>query len=209
MDLENDTLWTKTREHFGGELTNVFELISALLNIFLIVNEWFGRALTDDVSLKFCTMLCIALVWYKAFTWMRLFEQPAFFMNLLWKTIKGILSFTLMLFILVGLLSNVIYIVAKVDHSDHGEDGELPAIYTKHFDSDVANVIVHMYKLSLGEFDFEEFSARDDYTKIMMWTIFVFATFMLQITFMNMLIAIMGSVYEDVTANRPQSTLRE
>ena len=151
--------------------------------------------------LKFFTMCAVALVWYKAFIWMRLFEEPAFFMNLLRKTIIGILSFTLMLIILVGLLSNVIYIVAKIDHSPI-ETETLPDIYTKHFESDVANVIMHMYLLSLGEFDFEAFSERDGSTKVMMWSIWVFATFMLQITFMNMLIAIMTEVYEDVTGQR-------
>ena len=74
-------------------------------------------------------MCCVALVWYKAFIWMRLFENTAFFMNLLRKTVVGIGSFTLMLFILVGLLSNVIYIVSKIDHSNHGEDATLPPIY--------------------------------------------------------------------------------
>ena len=96
-------------------------------------------------------------------------------MNLLRKTIVGILSFTLMLFILVALLSNVIYIADKIDHNPDNHDD----IYTKHFGNDIANVLMHTYKLSLGEFDIEAFDARDDNTKVLMWTIWIFATFML------------------------------
>ena len=168
------SIWKKLSAHFGGEFTNVLQLLSASLNITLVVNEWTGRLIVDS-NLKGFTICCIALVWYKAFIWMRLFAKPAFFMNLLRKTIVGILSFTLMLFILVGLLSNVIYIADKIDHNQEYTDD----IYTKHFGSDLANVLMHTYKLSLGEFDFEAFNARDDNTKVLMWTIWVFATFML------------------------------
>ena len=38
---------------------------------------------------------------------------------------------------------------------------------------------MHMYLLSLGEFDFEEFGARDSSTNAMMWVIFFVATFFL------------------------------
>jgi hypothetical protein len=62
-------------------------------------------------------------VWYKAFYWMRLFSKPAFFMNLLTKTLKGITSFTLMLAILIGMLSNVIYLANQLEHA-HSEGGE-------------------------------------------------------------------------------------
>ena len=37
-------------------------------------------------------------------------------MNLLSKTLKGITSFTLMLAILIGMMSNVIYIANQIDH---------------------------------------------------------------------------------------------
>lgn len=71
------------------------------------------------------------------------------------------------------------------------------------------NAIMHMYLLALGEFDFGSFGDRDTSTKAMMWMIFVFSTFILQITFMNMLIAIMGSVYGEVSENKKQNGLRE
>ena len=151
--------------------------------------------------LKLLTMVAIALVWYKAFIWMRLFEQPAYFINLLRKTITGIISFTLMLAILIGLLANVIYIIAKIEHTDdHSET--LTPIFAQYFENDFMNAIMHMYLLALGEFDFGSFGERDGFTKAMMWIIFVFSTFILQITFMNMLIAIMGSVYGEVSDNK-------
>ena len=68
---------------------------------------------------------------------------------------------------------------------------------------------MHTYLLSLGEFDFEEFGARDSNTNVMLWIAFVFGTFMLQITFMNMLIAIMADVFSEVIVKKKQYSLTE
>ena len=66
-----------------------------------------------------------------------------------------------------------------------------------------------MYLLSLGEFDFDGFANKGFFTQCLLWTLFVFGTFMLQITFMNMLIAIMAQVFEAVTEEQQQSSLSE
>lgn len=117
------SLCQRLRQHFA-ELTNICEFSAATLNIFLVVNEWSGRSLTGNHDwLKFFAVCDIGLVWYKAFYWMRLFSKPAFFMNLLTKTLKGITSFTLMLAILIGMLSNVIYLANQLEHA-HSEGGE-------------------------------------------------------------------------------------
>ena len=85
----------------------------------------------------------------------------------------------------------------------------MPDIYSKHFTSDLWNTVMHTYLLSLGEFDFESFGARDPGTNFMLWIAFVFGTFMLQITFMNMLIAIMSDVFSDVVQRKKQYSLTE
>jgi hypothetical protein len=109
------------------------------------------------------------------------------------------------------MLSNILYVIDKVDNNEDylKEDGNMPDIYSKPFVSDLWNTIMHTYLLSLGEFDFETFGDRDDTTNLMLWISFVFGTFMLQITFMNMLIAIMGDIFSDVVQRKKQFSLTE
>ena len=66
-----------------------------------------------------------------------------------------------------------------------------------------------MWLLSLGEFDYENFGERDSMSNILMWIILFFGTFFLQITFMNMLIAIMSEVFTETTERKKQSSLTE
>ena len=51
------------------------------------------------------------------------------------------------------------------------------------------------YLLGLGEFDMENFGSQD---AALVWTFFFLATFITQLLFMNLLIAIMGDTFGEV-----------
>ena len=70
-------------------------------------------------------MFALAFVWYKVFYWMRLFKDPAFFMNLLTRTLGDIVPFMLMISILIMMFSNVIYILNLIDQSATDEEEAL------------------------------------------------------------------------------------
>ena len=61
--------------------------------------------------------------------------------------------------------------------------------------------------LSLGEFEVDNFEGDGKDTII--WIIFILTTFITQVTFFNMLIAIMGDTFSRVTESKAQSGLRE
>ena len=122
---EKDTVVARVMKYFGSSLTNVIESSSSVFNIFIVLNETFGRQFVDESMLRTYALLAIAFVWYRNFYWMRLFEAPAFFMNLVIRTLYGIIPFTIFLVMLLMALSNVLYIVDKVEHREDlvGEDG--------------------------------------------------------------------------------------
>ena len=125
-----DTFVERLVNYFGSSLTNFIEGFSALLNIFLVLNEIFERQLVEDSQLKFFALLAIAFIWYRNFYWMRLFEEPAFFMGLVMKTLYGIIPFTIFLVMLLMAFSNVLYIVDVMEHREEflGDDGAMTDI---------------------------------------------------------------------------------
>ena len=194
----------------------MLEIISALLNTFLILNEWVDRSWTNNNALKLCSVTAIGLVWFKAFYWMRLFKEHAFFMNLLKNTLLDIVSFLLMLAILIGCATNMIYVIIKVDHDDSLiEEDRMPAIFREFFSesdfyfADLINSFLNTYLLALGEFDFEDFNTRGPFSQALLWILFLFFTFMLQITFVNMVIAIMSQTFDNVADASYQSSITE
>ena len=61
--------------------------------------------------------------------------------------------------------------------------------------------------LSLGEFEVDAYG--DSGKEYIIWIVFIMSTFIIQVTFLNMLIAIMGDTFDRVTEKKYQSALRE
>ena len=101
--------------------------------------------------------LAIASTWFKAFYWMRLFEETAFFINLLTKTFEGIKAFTVMMIILIMAIGNVMFVLNLKDKDTLGIDDSL---YTIHLPYEFANAMIFAYNLALGDYDTGNFTGE-------------------------------------------------
>lgn len=61
---------------------------------------------------------------------------------------------------------------------------------------------INQWILGLGEFDLEPFAANES---DMQWVLFVLATFLSNIVFLNMLIAIMSDTFDKITENKERN----
>ena len=66
---------------------------------------------------------------------------------------------------------------------------------------------MNQYMLSLGEFDLDNYKGEGN--DVIVWIVFIATTFITQITFLNMLIAIMGDTFARVSEVKEQSALKE
>ena len=72
------------------------------------------------------------------------------------------------------------------------------SVYAEDFENNFFDSFLHTYLISFGEFDFEGYGNRGKYQNYFLWVLFFFATFTIQLVFMNMLIAIMSESYDRV-----------
>ena len=63
----------------------------------------------------------------------------------------------------------------------------------------LTNALLMQYLLALGDFNFTEYFVATSTNSNLVWIIFIMATFLIQITILNMLIAIMGDAFDRVT----------
>ena len=63
------------------------------------------------------------------------------------------------------------------------------------------------YMLGLGEFSTDQYG--EEASDVIIWLVFIATTFITQITFLNMLIAIMGDTFARVSEVKDQSALSE
>ena len=139
-------------------------------------------------------------MWFRLFKWMRLFPELSYYTRLLSETMWDIRYFMILLVLVISTFSNIIFIL-NAHQIPHGGQ----ALYSSKINSTILDAWISHYLLGLGEFEFE-FSGENERP---LWIIFICATFTIQITFLNMLIAIMGNTYDKVKESMKVAKLRE
>ena len=68
------------------------------------------------------------------------------------------------------------------------------------------DAVIHAYLTGLGDFNKDNYSEHNGLT---VWMFFLMATFIVQLVFMNLLIAMMGDAYAEIMAIQEQSIMKE
>ena len=140
-------------------------------------------------------------MWLKVFYWFRLFNATSFYIRLITETIYDISTFLIILVAFLFMFANCIYVLNLYRKETDLEDSEL---FGNFFEGHSwLNSILNQYLLALGEFNMDAFSENGAGDKLpnspLVWALFIGATFITQITILNMLIAIMGDTFGKVS----------
>jgi len=149
------------------------------------------NALSEN-QLNIMGSIAVLLLWLKLFYWMRLFKQFSAFIRIISEIIKDIQVFSAMLFLCLAAFANCIIVL---QNNRKGTDS--PPIFDSFTGIEPFDAIIHAYLTGLGDFNKDNYSEGNDIT---IWLFFLFATILVQLVFMNMLIAIMGESFGRITA---------
>lgn len=137
-------------------------------------------------------------MWFQAFKWLKLFKDTGFYVRLLGSTLRDVLIFLILFFCILFTFGDALMIMNEKRSSE---------LYKNYFDISFFNSIFNQYLIGLGDFDIENYELlQHDW---FVWVLFIFMTFLTQIVFLNMLIAIMGNTYAKEMEFRDQSALKE
>ena len=155
---------------YFGEIWNLFDIGSIILNTFLLCNLLLDlKIVTNNNDVVVMCFIAVFLLWWKILYWFRLFESTSFYIRLIIDSIKGIGYFMMIFFTLLFAFSNAIYIL----NANRGEeDGLIDEIWEG---NPAANAAINQYLLALGEFNSDNFSAGPN--KSIVWILFIAATF--------------------------------
>lgn len=186
------------------DVFNYIDVASFTLNFYLVYTTTTyskEERLTDSdmvSTVRTLSALATVLMWFKGFYWMRLFGQTSFYVRLIRETLYDIRYFLILFFAILMTFANALMILNEAREN---------SLYMNFFDISFLNAIMNQYMLSLGEFDTESYGLEGG--DMLVWIIFIFTTFITQITFLNMLIAIMGDTFARVSEIKDQSAAVE
>lgn len=118
------------------------------------------------------------------------------------------MPFMLMVGIIIMSFANFFYVIDRNLTSYWTKDSPDLNYYEAYTGHKVIDVIISVYMMgALGDFDSEKY--RVGYDRYSAMLMFILATFVICVVFMNMLIAIMGETFGSVTEDSEISGLKE
>ena len=150
-------------------------------------------------------ILCVIVLLSQAvkaiLDWLRLFDSTSFYVTLITMTITDIGYIVMIIFIIQVYIGSAMYMLQL--NVGFGEDSD---IIEPIFGLSIVDTTLNQYMLMLGEFNMDGF--KNHVNNGMCYMIFLGSTFITQITFLNMLIAIMGDTFDKVMSQRPTYSLK-
>ena len=181
------------------DIFNYIDLVSFSLNVYLVyatvVNDYNVK---DRSTIRGFAMTAVVLMWFKAFYWLRLFKSTSFYVRLIRETLWDVRYFMILFLFILMTFGNALMIL---------NEKREPQLFQNFFNLKFPSAVLNQYILSLGEFDTENFESNGE--DILVWLIFIGTTFITNVTFLNMLIAIMGDTFDRVSEVKDQSALKE
>lgn len=158
---------------------------------------------TSIPSQKTAAAFSIFLLYIKFFYWLRLFDSTAAFIRMLKEIIVDIVPFLTFLVVCIAMFANTFLIF---DQSRRLQGRFDERIIEEAFGIPWIDAFVRSYLVGLGEFGMENFNGEGG---TLIWMFFLLATFITQLLFMNLLIAIMGDTFDRVQDMKVQAAAKE
>ena len=177
-------------------LLDIFQFLSAIWII--VVNLLDAEYPSLEYQRVLAAFTSLALV-IKVLDWFKLFQPTSFFIRLTIDTLYDIRFFSVIFVICLYMFGIPMYML-QLNREEHNAlvDETFGPIWP-------LNALYNQYMLSLGEFSMDNF--EENYQTHLIYMIFLTSTFVTQITFLNMLIALMGDTFGRVIEQRDQYAL--
>ena len=143
---------------------------------------------------------------------MRIFSDLGFYVYLILETLRDTKHFLILVMMVLITFANALYILEIANHAEasvsddtalaptaDGETTSIDQLIQRAFNNTFIDSVVNQYLLGLGEFQYDAFASNP--AGPLIWSLFLLSTFLTQVTFMNMLVAIMSDTFARVLAN--------
>ena len=176
---------------------NYLDMSSIILNMTYVFMELFDDE--HDKEINVLGSFCIFLMYVKFFYWMRLFKPFSAFIRMISEILRDVQVFFVVLCISLAAFANTMFILninRNVDTVCLTDDGDVcEPIFEEAFGNQAVDSFVHAYLTGLGDFRTDSYAQADNGTT---WAMFLIATIVVQLIFMNLLIAIMGESFSRI-----------
>lgn len=182
-------MWKQRIVYFNSEalVWNIIDFASSICVIIFTLADF-----ADTASLKFqreIASISMFLLWVKFFYFLRIFSPTSAFIRMITEIIKDMGVFSAIYLLAVFAFANAYFLL------DGGVNAEI--LEKDRIAGGVWwETILYVYMTGLGEFGTDSYNNNQHYSAF--WIYFILCTILVQLIFLNMLIAIMADTFDRV-----------
>ncbi len=180
---------------------NLVDMMNLPLTALVIVTSFEPFFIFDIEILREIAAVAGFFLIVKFFDWLRVFEPTAFYVLLMLETIKDTRVFIILILFALMMFGIPLSILNENRTSDD-EIVESPIGFW------VFDMLLNQYLLALGEWEATRGNYSEGIQTKMCYAFFFAATFISQITMLNMLIAVMGDTFDRVMENKDINSIK-
>jgi HAMP domain-containing protein len=190
------------------DITSLFLNLAYIILILVYVIDG-STTITYDARAFVITLGAYAtfLMWVRVFQWMKLLDLTSYYVSQIYETAISTLGFLTLLILCIFSFSNFFFQIQQnlKDDGEKSVNGNTES-YVNYVETTIGipflDAIISMYLLALGEFAIDGYN--EGYNKTHAWGMFLLATIVIMLLFMNFVIAIMSEPFERVKDNAVQ-----
>ena len=181
---------------------NINDLFQYCATLWVVLATMFGQYDSGNmVAIRnLCCFILLSQGVKAVIDWLRLFDTTSFYVTLILRTVTDIGYFVVIIGVMITYTGCATYMLQL--NSKSSDD----AIIEPVFNNFLVDSVLSQYLLMLGEFSMDGFESHTN--TALCFFLFFLTTFIMQITFLNMLIAIMGDTFDRVIEQRPTFSLK-
>ena len=177
---------------------NINDLMYLCLNVIILVTNYFELISLEQQRMIAAVSACTLC--FKVLDWLRLFDSTSFFVSLIKETVLGIEPFMYIMFVWYMTFGISFYIL----NLNRDEESQIMTVESKLW---FYEAFESAYELGHGEFALDSYASDNGFETFMCYFLFDTASFFVIIVFLNMLVAIMGDTFSNVTENTEKNSL--
>ena len=180
---------------------NWVDMMNLPLTALVIITSFKPFFIFDIETLRAIASVASCFLMLKFFDWLRVFEPTAFYVLLMLETIKDTKVF-IILIIFALMMFGIPLTILNANRTDADE------IVESQIGLWVFDMLLNQYLLALGEWENTRANFAEGIQTNLCYAFFLSATFISQITMLNMLIAVMGDTFDRVMENKDINSIK-
>ena len=176
-------------------------MVNLPLTALVMVTSFEPFFIFDIETLRAIASVASCFLMLKLFDWLRVFEPTAFYVLLMLETIKDTRVF-IILIIFALMMFGIPLSILNSNRTDEDE------IVESQIGLWVFDMLLNQYLLALGEWEATRGNYSEGIQTNLCYAFFFAATFISQITMLNMLIAVMGDTFDRVMENKDINSIK-